>query len=85
MTKPTRTVGRVAAGLIAVLGVFAFAAACGVPLPTAFQDDEPYGAVIPASVDDAAVSLQDLSTEPQFTPYTVAPSFLNRHAVVESM
>ncbi len=27
-------------GAVGVLGIFAFAAACGVPLPTAFQDDE---------------------------------------------
>ena len=41
MTQPTRTLGRLGVAAIAVLSVFAFAAACGIPLPTAFQDEEP--------------------------------------------
>ena len=85
MTQPTRTLGRVAAAVIAVLGVFAFAAACGIPLPTAFQDEQPDQVEIPTTADDAASSLRALSAEPQFTPYTVAPSILNRDEVVQAM
>ena len=95
MTKPTRTLGRVAAAVIAVLGVFAFAAACGVPLPTAFQDDEPDQIEIPTPIDEASisdptssvatVSVPAVSSEPHFTPYTVAPLILNRSEVVQAM
>jgi protein TonB len=52
------------------------------PLPTAFQDDEPDQAVIPPPVEDAGLSL---SAEPTSTPFTVAPSILNRSEVVAAM
>ena len=72
-------------GAVGVLGIFAFAAACGVPLPTAFQDDERDEAVIPPSVAEAAMSVQDLAGEPQFTPFTVAPAIQNEGDVIEAM
>ena len=85
MTQPTRTLGRVAAAVIAVLGVFAFAAACGIPLPTAFQDEQPNQVEIPTTADDAASPLRAFSAEPQFPPYTAGPSILNRDEVVQAM
>ena len=86
MTQPTRTVGRVAAALVTVLGMLAVATACGIPLPTIFRDDKSDQVETSTSVGETAAAERALLlSEPQFTPFTVAPSILNRSEVVEAM
>ena len=65
--------------ILVALGVLVAAQACGV--------DGPFGPEAEPEPELAAVpnAATDISAEPTFTPYTVAPDILNRAEVVQAM
>lgn len=65
--------------LAAVLGV----QACGVDSPVTIDDTS--AAVVELPEGEASVAPEDLRSRPTFTPFTVAPSILNRNEVIAAM
>lgn len=86
MSRPTRTLGGIALLAIAAAAVLAVAGACGMPLPTdSWSEEQPPEVQESSSAVEPTTTATETSAGPTFTPFTVAPSIVNREEVVAAM